>query len=218
MSLLDAVRTLFSSDDAKLQREIACAAVPDASILDKMDRKAAIVDALPKIFPGSSDEIWVVVVFNPFSPTEYGADYMPFFVVAEFDELPEAEEFVAGLDPLLREDNGCDIFFTGELEAKSAGEEEWEPKSDVEYYGLVPWGATMEELVSIMADGVLEYMKDALSHHVLPSRDMMESVLDSWFEHDANGDDRFDHLVSEEDADTFFDQVLTRAMKLAEEL
>jgi hypothetical protein len=90
-------------------------------------------------------------------------------------------------------------------------EEEWEPKSDTQYYGKIPAKITIYQLEVILANGLKAYKADALAHGILVDNEELEGLLDAWFEHDSNKDNKFDWLVTDEDAEQFFTDVLALA-------
>jgi len=87
-------------------------------------------------------------------------------------------------------------------------EEDWEPKSDAQYYGKIPTKVTLDQLEVIMANGLKAYKADALAHGILVDNNELEGLLDAWLEHDSNTDNKFDWLVTEGDANQFFTDVL----------
>ncbi len=205
MSAIAAVRDMFSSDDALLQRETACRAVPDATSFSSSELERRITESLLEIYPLPDIDVWAVVIINPFTPAEYGSDYMPFFVAADLDDPSEFEEAKARLPALIIE--SCNIVcLKAPLEWMPQPSSEWEPRADRSYYGPIPWRVTINDLVNIMANGLLEYVQDAQEHAHFPDTEELTSVLDSWFEHDATSDDWFDHLVPEMDG--FVDRVM----------
>lgn len=80
----------------------------------------------------------------------------------------------------------------------------YEEKEDSWYYGHIPDGITFTDLVNYMRAGVLKYKQE----HKGVTKDELEEVLESWLEHDANTEDRFDHLVPEDRIDEFMEKVL----------
>ena len=84
--------------------------------------------------------------------------------------------------------------------------EEFEPKPDQDYYGRIPDDITFEGLIVIMANGLRAYEEDVEAHGEEVGR--LADVLDGWLEHDANTDNKFDHLVTDDRSDEFFNRVV----------
>jgi hypothetical protein len=80
------------------------------------------------------------------------------------------------------------------------------PRKDDWYYGKIPKGCNYKQLVDIMAKALLKFQEDQKEWTgKCDDLKKVSEILDLWFEHDSNGDDKFDHLVPEdEDVDTFF--------------
>ncbi len=87
----------------------------------------------------------------------------------------------------------------------------FEPKSDKEYYGKISSSVTADNLVEIMAKGFANYR----SHYKCFTKETIEinsetvgQLLDLWFQHDYNRDDLFDHMIPDDDFDSFVDKVV----------
>jgi len=64
-------------------------------------------------------------------------------------------------------------------------------------------------LVPILGNGLIRFLTEAKEHHALAGTKedgfAMDCLLDLWFEHDTP--DILNKIVSDDDAETFFDQV-----------
>lgn len=99
----------------------------------------------------------------------------------------------------------------------SPKKKEFEPKEDEYYYGnLSKVKLDYNKLVNIMAQGLAKYFDelDKVEHNVNEQyvRQNTSEILDRWFEHDANSNDYFDHLVPEDKFDKFVKDVLKRVL------
>jgi len=85
----------------------------------------------------------------------------------------------------------------------------WEPKSDVEYYGRIPEFISLGDLELKMAYGLLSFYNDQVRHGSVCSDNQCQmnttefinsigDVLDSWFQHDDEiFGDKFSFMVGE---------------------
>lgn len=76
---------------------------------------------------------------------------------------------------------------------------EWEPRSDEYYYGDIPIHCTLLELRNIMKDGLIKIKREAEEHGEKVDPDWLSNVLDRWFEHDSNRENKFDYLLDDDD-------------------
>ena len=91
-------------------------------------------------------------------------------------------------------------------------------RRDEWYYGNIPNNCTREQLVHIMANALLKLQKDKLQCTGLYSTlTELNDILDGWFAHDSNTENKFDHIVPIEEFDDFVDDVTDAAtiIKLA---
>ena len=84
---------------------------------------------------------------------------------------------------------------------------EKEMKADDWYYGKIPEECTYENLIVLMAQGLIKFRKDYHKDEDVKYSEIA-SIMDLWFEHDAYTDNKFDHLVPEEDFESFEVDVL----------
>lgn len=93
--------------------------------------------------------------------------------------------------------------------------DDFEPKNDTWYYGPIPSNCTRSDLVSIMARAIVLFKRDQHDQcGVSDSIVQCVEILDLWFEHDAEGDDNFDHLVPEEKFEKFQRRVARKAQRI----
>ena len=87
--------------------------------------------------------------------------------------------------------------------------EDWEPKTDEEYYGKIPKNFTYNELKIIMVNGLRKYRDDLILHgEEAPDRAHLEGMLDAWLEHDSVRENKFDYLVTDDNSEQFFADVM----------
>ena len=89
------------------------------------------------------------------------------------------------------------------------------PRRDAWYYGAIPRNCTRAQLVNIMAKAIVSFKLD--QHYQTSHSDTIEEcarILDLWFQHDAEGDDEFDHLVPEEKFERFEQRVIAKAQAI----
>jgi hypothetical protein len=89
------------------------------------------------------------------------------------------------------------------------------PRSDNWYIGEIPEGCTVGKLVKIMAKAIVKYGEDMAKwtdekFHF----DQVGDILDRWLDHDHNGPNKFDHLVSGGQFEEFIDKVIAKAKKI----
>jgi hypothetical protein len=82
-----------------------------------------------------------------------------------------------------------------------------EPKRDEWYYGKIPNKCTYEKLVKIMAKGLIKFRKDYHKNENVKYKKVIK-IMDLWFEHDSNMDNKFSDLVKDERYDEFENDVL----------
>jgi hypothetical protein len=80
-------------------------------------------------------------------------------------------------------------------------------KRDEWYYGEIPNDCTYEKLVEIMAKAVIKFRKDYHKNDVVEYEEAV-LIMDLWFDHDCNRENKFDYLVDEEKFCEFSDEVL----------
>ena len=90
------------------------------------------------------------------------------------------------------------------------------PHEDSWYYGEIPAGCTREQLALIIARGVVKWQQDELKYTGIesPLSELIEMALDEWFKHDEDGENKFAHLIPEEESDDFFEDVRAIAQTL----
>jgi len=76
---------------------------------------------------------------------------------------------------------------------------------DSYYYGAISDTTTLEELEGLMARGLEKW----LACHGSEDFNAGE-ILDRWFEHDANHENKFDHKVPEPEFEAFIDRTVGR--------
>jgi hypothetical protein len=86
-------------------------------------------------------------------------------------------------------------------------EYEKEIKSDDWYIGEIPEECKYPQLVKIMASALIKFRRDHHKGEDVKYEDVI-NIMDLWFEHDANMENKFNHLVKDERYDEFQDEVL----------
>ena len=88
---------------------------------------------------------------------------------------------------------------------------EW-MKSDTEYYGDIPIGTNINSLKIILANGLRNYIADAIENGSDVSKDKLEFILDLWFRHDLSKQNKINSLISDNQFDQFFDDTIELAI------
>lgn len=87
------------------------------------------------------------------------------------------------------------------------------PRTDTFYYGAIPENCTREQLVEVMAKGVVKfYEHEKLCTGKAPKLRKVVEIVDAWFEHED-----FEELVSEDEYEAFEKEVLARARSIRAE-
>ena len=86
---------------------------------------------------------------------------------------------------------------------EDSDEDEEEPEPDEYYIGTIPKNCTKDKLAKIMAKAVIKLRQERKGYRDCTTGD----ILDRWFEHDARGDDKFDHIVPTDDFDEWLEKV-----------
>jgi hypothetical protein len=97
-----------------------------------------------------------------------------------------------------------------EVNAQKASElsdSEREVKSDDYYIGKIPAKCTYEGLVKIMTKALTKFRKEYHEGEDVKYEDVIK-IMDLWFEHDANMENKFNHLVKDERYDEFEQDIL----------
>ena len=93
---------------------------------------------------------------------------------------------------------------------------EYEAKSDIYYYGKIPKDIDEKKLIDIMADALYKYYTELHKVESIVDTKYIKAysgdIMDRWFEHDANGKDKFDHLIPEEEFEKFTNDVVKRVL------
>jgi hypothetical protein len=93
---------------------------------------------------------------------------------------------------------------------------EFEPKSDIYYYGKIPKDIDEKKLIDIMADALYKYYTELHKVENIVDTKYIKAysgdIMDRWFEHDANGKDKFDHLIPEDEFENFTNDVVKRVL------
>lgn len=89
-------------------------------------------------------------------------------------------------------------------------DDEYEFESDAYYYGEIPEDITKQQLVEIMKEGILKLQTEYYEkENKYLNEEEVGEILDRWFEHDANDNDEFDHLVPEDEFEDFINLVVS---------
>jgi len=95
---------------------------------------------------------------------------------------------------------------------------EYEMKTDSFYYGKIPTKRmTRGKLVIIMAKAFTKMKMDAskeVGTNVVLTKGDIGNIMDRWFEHDSRSEMMFDGLISQDDFDSFVNQVYDKFKKL----
>lgn len=89
------------------------------------------------------------------------------------------------------------------------------PKHDKWYYGEIPKNLTYERLIEYIRAGVLKYIQDRDTVESTPvTGDEIYEVVNRWFEHDANTENRFDYIVPRRTFNHFLYKILATPQPL----
>ena len=95
--------------------------------------------------------------------------------------------------------------------------DEWIPKRDKEYYGLIPKNVTIELLLKIMVIGLYNVVIDSKKHKKMDhTSDSLLDLFDLWCEHDEyhKNHQQFQHLITDDICDEFLDKLEAELIKL----
>jgi hypothetical protein len=87
-----------------------------------------------------------------------------------------------------------------------------ESKNDKYYYGDMPHNIDEDSLQIILANGLKKLIE---TNGDIYSNDDLSDILDRWFEHDDNGDQRFSHIVSDDWEDERTAKWFNKTLKMA---
>ena len=87
-----------------------------------------------------------------------------------------------------------------------------EVKSDDYYIGKIPAKCTYDGLVKIMTKAITKFRKEYHQGEDVKYEDVIK-IMDLWFEHDANMENKFNHLVKDERYDEFEQDILAALNK-----
>jgi hypothetical protein len=91
--------------------------------------------------------------------------------------------------------------------SEEVSDSEREIKSDDYYIGKIPAKCTYEGLVKIMTKALTKFRKEYHEGEDVKYEDVIK-IMDLWFEHDANMENNFNHLVKDERYDEFEQEIL----------
>ena len=94
--------------------------------------------------------------------------------------------------------------------------ENYDWKTDSFYYGDIPDGVTRDQLVNIMAAALCKVQADQTADvgQCDPlDEEFIGVLLDAWFEHDSDMENKFDSVVPEDDFEDFIKAVLATCQK-----